>query len=35
LFCKDHGESLHTEIRQWLPRYLCPAFPLSIRCDGG
>ncbi|KAI0284730.1 hypothetical protein BC826DRAFT_145404 [Russula brevipes] len=35
LFSQDHVESLDTEIRQWLPRYLCPAFPLSIRCDGG
>ncbi|KAI9509453.1 hypothetical protein F5148DRAFT_1187467 [Russula earlei] len=35
LFSTDHAENLDPEIRQWLPRIVCPAFPLSIRCKGG
>ncbi|KAI0296122.1 hypothetical protein B0F90DRAFT_1820137 [Multifurca ochricompacta] len=35
LFSNDHAENLDPEIRQWLPRIVCPAFPLSFGCLGG
>jgi len=35
LFSNDHAGSLDPEIRQWLPRVVCPAFPFSTCCQGG
>ena len=35
LFSNDHEEHMDPEIRQWLPRVVCPAYPLSNWCDGG
>ncbi|KAH9015090.1 hypothetical protein EDB85DRAFT_2027569, partial [Lactarius pseudohatsudake] len=29
LFSNEHADNLDAEIRQWLPRLVCPAFPLS------
>ncbi|KAN0137421.1 hypothetical protein V8E53_004866 [Lactarius tabidus] len=34
LFSKEHAGNLDPEIRQWLPRLVCPAFPLSPKCRG-
>jgi hypothetical protein len=34
LFSKEHADNLNPEIRQWLPRLVCPAFPLSAKCHG-
>ena len=34
LFSKEHADNLDPEIRQWLPRLVCPAFPLSPKCRG-
>ena len=34
LFSKEHAENLSPEIRQWLPRLACPAYPLSPKCRG-
>lgn len=34
LFSNDHADNLDPEIRQWLPRLVCPAFPLSPKCHG-
>ena len=34
LFSKEHADNLNPEIRQWLPRLVCPAFPLSPKCHG-
>ena len=35
LFSEDHVANLDPEIRQWLPRIVCPAFPFSVWCQGG
>lgn len=34
LFSNEHAENLDPETRQWLPRLVCPAFPLSSKCHG-
>ncbi|KAI9447469.1 hypothetical protein H4582DRAFT_5646 [Lactarius indigo] len=34
LFSNEHADNLDPEIRQWLPRLVCPAFPLSPKCYG-
>ncbi|KAI9450995.1 hypothetical protein BJY52DRAFT_1354005 [Lactarius psammicola] len=34
LFSNEHADNLDPEIRQWLPRLACPAFPLSPKCRG-
>ncbi|KAH9954235.1 hypothetical protein BC827DRAFT_69571 [Russula dissimulans] len=35
LFSDDHAENMDPEIRQWLPRIVCPGYPFSNWCDGG
>ncbi|KAH9057227.1 hypothetical protein EDB87DRAFT_1122389 [Lactarius vividus] len=34
LFSNEHADNLDPETRQWLPRLVCPAFPLSPKCHG-
>ncbi|KAI0265942.1 hypothetical protein BC834DRAFT_877055 [Gloeopeniophorella convolvens] len=35
LFSLEHAASLRPDIRQWLPRIVCPAYPINFDCRGG